>query len=67
MSEFNEDDFRKSVENNRKKLESHVKNQESKKTNEELINTINTWNGITTPIMIIVGIILGGVYFFLYK
>jgi hypothetical protein len=58
MSDFNKEDFFKRVNENKAVLQSHVKSNQESKMNKEIINTINSWNAITTPIMCIVGVLL---------
>ncbi len=64
MADFNEDEFKKRVEENRKFLSQYKKDQESNKINQDYINKIMSLNSLVTFIVIAMGIGAYSLYYF---
>lgn len=64
MADFNEEEFKKRVEENRKFLSQYKKDQESNKINQDYINKIMSLNSLVTFIVIAMGIAAYSLYYF---
>lgn len=64
MADFNEDEFKKRIEENRKLLSQYKKEQENNKINQDYINKIMSLNSLVTFIVIAMGIGAYSIYYF---
>lgn len=64
MNDFNEKEFRERIEKTRQELQAYKKSEEKSTMNRDIVNQVTALNSITTPIMVVVGVILCACLYF---